>query len=450
VSLRCRPQGAALLAVLFLLLLVSVLLLAAYGWVAQTSELMTRSTAREVAFQRAQNALVFAASEFAAAADDRRSAIESLETPFGAVDSRLLGAWLWLRTRQALGIDTVTLTAMAGIRHDPSEPFVFQALDTRFPLVVADEGRIDGSVRVGRSGCKSDQWQGREYRFRVPTHGSIDTTTPTPATWGVDPSEWFRKLRELRVDPPLAPPDAEFAEGAVTLRSSGTFPPRPAWSASKLRAAEPVTIRVRGDLESIGSLLIEGPIEWIVEGNLTISDSTRIRGSAFWVEGTTTIAGGAEFAGQLLTTGQVSVREQAQVFAPSLVWCHRIIGTTADRSLRVEGSARIEGTLIQTVEFIPGEAPRTVGDVGVEMHSSEPQLVSAYLESYVLLYGKLSGEVYGKGFWFYEQPTTYINWLVRGQLTYNPKVTTFAWPFMPSRIGTPVFMYAEEPATYAL
>src|SRR5262245_44602875 len=122
-------SGSALLLVLFLLVLVSALLLAAYGSVHRDSADMARFTARQIAFNRGQAALIVAATEFAAMARQRNSTYENMETPFGMVTSRLFGAFLWLETAQVQGIDTVRIAVSSGIRNGPKEPYVFQSLD---------------------------------------------------------------------------------------------------------------------------------------------------------------------------------------------------------------------------------------------------------------------------------------------------------------------------------
>lgn len=436
-----NTTGSALLLVLFLLILVSALLLAAYGAVHRDSAAIARFTAWQIAYNRGQSALIMAACEFAAKAGTRASTFESIQTPYGVVRSRLFGAFLWMETSQVQGIDTVHIGVCSGIRHGPVESYVFQALEGQHSLVLANEGQIEGAVRVGRLGVKAGQWEGQSYEGRLPEREDIDTTQIAPTLWEQRPAEWFETLVRLRGEAPMNQPRLEDQEEGLAILTGGSLGATEFHNES-LRAQEPTVLRIAGDLLIAGRTQVWGPIEWIVDGNLTLTDSCQVQGSCFWVAGATTISGCAVLRGQVLSRTSVTLTDSARILESSLVWVHGLPDPEG-QSIAITDHSSMTGTVIQTLPPYVGGTPMPFAEIGLNVTSSKPQYLSAYLESYTKCESTLIGELFAKGFLTYKKPTTYLNWLVFGRIRYGSEASSFPWPFTQSTNGTPVFAYAK-------
>jgi hypothetical protein len=197
------------------------------------------------------------------------------------------------------------------------------------------------------------------------------------------------------------------------------------------------TLYIRGDLiiEDELSILSEDELTLFVEGNLTINnaitipdyskiiarDSLRINGSLIgsniflyggtYVEigGTYVEIGGTTLlGGQVLSSGSIVIKDQSYLSFPSLVYSSKefFAGGSPD-IIELRDEAIVDGSIIYSTPLSAFQRD----NMRIHIDTTTTLRGGLYNAGQTELHGTVLGSVLTQQFYFYESPTSYINWL---------------------------------------
>lgn len=304
----------------------------------------------------------------------------------------------YLQITSAAQVQRVTKQLRALVGETPSSPFqqaiVIGGVD--YPLVVTGKNRIIGGVTVGPEGVKKGRLKGRDFDGENLVDGKIERQRrPQMPHFN---AAWWQRVQQKYVQAladsaPNSTGDLHVNLNDSTQERRG---PKRFYSAKNIFLA--------------GTTQLPDEVELIAGGKIIVADHAVLKNSVLFGKAGIEVSGQSEITGQLLSAGDIILKEQAVLHYPSVVYCR---STFADNTWRgriaLQDQAVVRGTLIldsaswkraeennETIVQIPPKA-KVVGAI-YSMHNTEHR-------------GEVLGSLVTGQFFLYEAPTIYLNWL---------------------------------------
>jgi len=307
-----------------------------------------------------------------------------------------------------------SLRALAG--EMPSSAFqqaiVIGGVD--YPLVVTGRNRIIGNVTVGPEGVKKGRIKGRDFDGENLVDGKIDRQNKPQRPY-FNSALFHNVLQKYLL---------VLADSAKHLLQSNNV---------VLSQIQDERIHVEGDLHinlndstqkvrgpkrisSSKNVLINGAtqildnVELVAGGKIIVTDHAVLRNCVLFARTGIEVSGESQINGQLLSTGDIILKERSVLHYPSVVYCRSTFADNAWRGrILLQDQTVVRGTLIldsgqwkrskennETIVQITPNA-KVVGAV-YSMHNTEHR-------------GQVIGSIITGQVFLYESPTIYLNWL---------------------------------------
>ena len=412
-SVAGEQEGSGFLMVLVLITVMSILIAAVLAlYVAQHR--FIRRDAHRLQARYAAEAGVYIAMDSLQQNPSWRAVEAVVDLPEGQtshVTVEAFGGYVLIRSAAQYRRSRCTARALIGEVPPPSFENALQQWDGESGLHLAGTTAITGNIVVGRRGVKTKTFKRQRFTGRI--RGAVFNVPDLQPPYfdsrflqtAIEEAErYLRGASDPLLSDPKALPLARRlpSENRVYV-ASGDLRLTPADS---LLLQEPMTVMAQGDL------IVEGPIP-LQPGTMLLAGKTlqigkRVTGrdGLFFGREGLAITDTTRLSGQFFSRAYIRAAAAAYLAYPSVLYVtgERVV---PDGSIVVEDGAVIDGTLIY-----PPMDPRPEVRRGRVRIQPAAQVRGAIFNAHETeFHGTLYGALLTRHFYFYESPTSYVNWL---------------------------------------
>lgn len=422
-------QGSALASVLVISLIITLLIGLILSGIVLQSRFIQRETNSTKALYAAEAGLYeFLNSSyegidegtFSFIKDEVKSEIEALR--FG-------GFWE-IRSKAIVHNQVRLIRVLVGEKSSSDFESGIMLKDSSFALTLTWNAKITGDVSLAKFGVRTSSLKG--FPFRGKKEGDTNVRKP---------GETFPELRTRHFDQQKERFDKLFESGRLErfkTRYSGN---------QRFMPQEGDTLYVEEDTEWVTREIVNFPSDLtiVVEGNFVlngsykfgsftkviVSDTLLVGGSVTGTElliyagKSVQIGGGADIGAQVLSGGNIIVRDNAYLKYPSLLYSFKeLYSGGTEEVIHLRDNAIIDGSVI----YPYSTSSFTQNLFRVKVDSNATVRGSIYSNGQTELEGKVYGSVLTNQFYFYEDPTDYINWIRDAEIDITKRPGNFVIP----------------------
>lgn len=423
-------EGSALATVLVISVIITLLI----GLILAGIVLQTRFIQREINSTKALYAAEAGLYEFLNSSFEGidEGTFSSVQKDGGKMDietSRFGGLWD-IKSKAVIQTQTRKIRVLVGDKSSLDFENAIMLKDSSSALTLTWNANITGDVSLAKFGVRTNSLKG--FAFRGKKEG--DTIIRKPG-------ESFLGLRTAHFDQQKEYFDYLFQSGQLErfkTRYSGDqrFMPQKGDTLYFDEDTEWVTrdpVDLPSDLIIIakGNVLLNGPYQFGSFTKLIVSDTLLVGGSVTGTElliyagKSVQIGGGTDIGAQVLSGGTIIVRDNAYLKYPSLLYSFKELYSGGDEEvIRLRDNAIIDGSVI----YPYSTSSFTQNLFRVKVDSNATVRGSIYSNGQTELEGKVYGSVLTNQFYFYENPTDYINWIRDAEIDVTNRPKQFVIP----------------------
>jgi len=344
-----------------------------------------------------------------------------------SVSPSLSGGYILVTSTGNIGNLQVTKKALIGLMPDRDLNAAIINSAENYPLTLAGRTNIIGDVIVGPGSITRGSIEGEAYQNKELVNGRIiqraavlkpkidnkpiedyldDITNKTafPDRYVIG-SSVMTEFEKLDLEKPYTIKIENNLEiNSLTLKIKN----------------EKISIAASGNIRIIGNSKLDGLIELIAGKSIYIENKSNLNGLILVAKDSIILKNRSVFSGQALSTNKIRIKDSAFINYPSLLY---VFGRDDNES--------------KTIEFGPNSYSRAVAVLKSENkdHSYQSQkilvdtnsYVSGYLfsDTYMDIRGVLFGTSKAESYFYFKEPTIYINWLR------NVTINRFRLDFIP-------------------
>jgi hypothetical protein len=326
------------------------------------------------------------------------------------------GGYWRARSKGILFNASVVIDGLAGAAATTLMDYALVLTRHDYPLVVSGDTRITGPVWLGPAGVRSGVVDGRRYSGIRTVDGEIITNRPLPVS-PFDPAFLQQQLTSLQAmakhpGHPVVDLQNRISLDSMRISLEGAFTlPR------EIGTARDCHLVCSGAL-TINNQISLGPWSVLVSSDKIYIDQARLDRVLCCAP---EIIIGSRCTGniQLLSAGTIRIESGARLEWPSVAYASN---DTLSGGIKMAENSHLTGCLILQSGMNRPEPNRIV--IASEAHVRGLVFANTEIE----LKGNITGCVITNGFYFYHEPTTYINWLLDAVIDRPAFPANPAWP----------------------
>lgn len=409
-------QGSVLITVLIITLIVALFIGAVLGGIYLQSSFIQQDINRTKALYKAEQNIY------------RYLQLGSSLDSLGVVRSLNYGGFLVVHSSAEMGNQEVKIEALMGAIPDSVFNYAISLKDTNSALNITGNTLINGDVATGSNQVSTSTFKGFPFR------GTFDGEAKKK-----NMLHFFPEFNAESIEYQLEKFESFFEEDLNRFSANG--------------------FRDLSDSKDNDTLFFEGSQDWefsegfvapnkvvvIVNGNLTIEgsgnlgtyasyivkDTLRLRGG---IQGTHALlsagkiielSGEVSLFGQVLSRGKIELSGTSYLRYPSLVYSSSETYLGDEKEvIHLKDQSAIDGMVLYPVETraFNQEQFRIKIDEGATVRGGVYNVGQTELD------GSVFGSVLTRQFYFYESPTTYINWLKDAEVDYSKRPQNYVIP----------------------
>ena len=379
----------------------------------------------------------------------RDTVIDLPEGQTSRVAVEAFGGYLYIRSTASYRRSRGTVRALVGEVPPTDFHNAVYLWDTESSMHVAGTTRITGDIVIGRRGLRKSPFKRRRFTGRIDgrVHRVEDLEAPFFDGYFLEQS--LEKLeRYLGGSPGTSPPAAERLPLAKRLPGENRVHlvsgPLRLTDADSLLLREPLTVVARGNLTLEGPLRFQPGTIFITAQTLTIKGTVTGREGLFWGRESIETSGAASLSGQFFSRKDIHIASKAYLGYPSLLY---VTGEAAETGggILIEEDAVVDGTIVH-----PPVDPRPAIPRGRIVVEPAAQVRGAIFNAHETeFHGALYGSLLTHQLYFYESPTSYVNWLKDAVVAVDERPIKYVLPLrfslMPHLAVLSWEVHIEEP-----
>lgn len=352
------------------------------------------------------------------------------------IATRPYGAYLLLTSQGKTGSQVCTARAVIGRAPDSLLKNALVLIDERFPLTVTGATQINGDILSGAIDITSGQIDGQgiyQERFHNGNHiiGSPKTLVSSSPDVIADYTKYINTQiassgYEVSTSLVLRKEDSKYLDEHKIIHVAGNLEIN---GLDYLSYDSLITIKVDGWAIIRGRTRLEGLIEILADRFILVQDNASLTGGVYYAGDSLVISDDCRFASQGITERPISVRDRARVEYPSAL-ISLVSGKNEGDQATINLSTRKR--LSSVCLLIPSDTSSQQLREKIYVDSGVSLEGVMYSPGYVDLRGNVDGAVVTYDFWYYQAPTTYINWLRNAKIR---RTALRYWPAMPLPFG---------------
>ncbi len=356
----------------------------------------------------------------------------------------------WVLTSDAeVGGRSKKIRVMVGQNGDRLFNHAIVLGDVRTPLNLTGSTSVNGDILTGLEGVQYRPFRGEIFSGSFSGNVSIADSSALPLFRTDLVDREIEKYRSLIETPPgdmysqkgsyinipsfkaLDDHTVFFKEGNLSIQAnSPAFLP------------DSTTWIVTGNLTVNGELDAGRFTRFIVGDTLTVNSNLKGEHTLFYAGKLARMAGNTNVSAQIISEGDISLSGKNYLRYPSLLYVKPDIqGSIKTGTINVKNETLIEGVIM-------------ISDIVDAIVTDEKTLISigegvtlkgaVYNTSRTEMSGTVYGTVMTNQFYFYNSPTTYLNWLKDAQINIADRPSPFAVPIGFSEEAEFEILYREE------
>lgn len=163
-----------------------------------------------------------------------------------------------------------------------------------------------------------------------------------------------------------------------------------------------------------GNLIVNGNIELGMFNKIVVRDTLQISGNIsgqhtlFYAGKSLQIGGAAKISCQCISGNEIVIRDDAYLQYPSFLYTEQEYNSTPQNEIiHIRGNSVVDGTIV----YPAGQNQFSTENFKIKIDEKALVRGGIYTLGQTELSGKVYGSVLSRQFYFYESPTSYINWL---------------------------------------
>ncbi len=180
-----------------------------------------------------------------------------------------------------------------------------------------------------------------------------------------------------------------------------------------------------------GKLRIEGEGTFGKFTSIIVQDSLLVTGEVngehllMYAKNHIELSGQTQMSTQLLSKGSISIKDESYLTYPSLVYSSRPFQTFEDaESIRIADQAVVDGTVILSGESVSGNNQKA----RIKIEKDAIVRGAVYSDQQVDIEGTVLGSIITDQFYFYDAPTSYVNWIRDATIDVSQRPANFQTP----------------------
>ncbi len=321
------------------------------------------------------------------------------------------GGFLFIRSEALYRRSRSTVRAFVGEVPPADFHNAVYLWDTESSMHVAGTTRITGDIVVGPRGLRKSTFKRRRFTGRLDGTVHKISNLKEPFFDGHFLQGAIEDLdRYLSGSPATSPPTEQrrpLAKGLPSEnpvhRVSGSLQ---LTEADSLLLRDPVTIVARGNLTLEGALHFQPGTVFIAGQTLLIKEGVTGREGLFYGRRRVETSGNVLLSGQFFSREYIGVARKAYLDYPSVLY---VTGEAAEQGggILIEDGAVVNGTLVHP----PLDAEPAIPQGRVIVEPAAQVRGAVFNAHETEFHGTLYGALLTHQLYFYESPTSYVNWL---------------------------------------
>lgn len=414
INITDEEEGSALITVLIITVIISVLILGILGTVYVQTSFIQRDidkskalyTAEEGVFRLLDSVANQKTTKIDTIIYTHNNRIELTLEPFGGVYN--------IHSKTSYGAKKLNLNVIVGEKATKVFNNALVIGDTTSALNVTGSTIINGDIVSGKGGVRESSFKG------FPFSGKIEGESFEIGKDFNFPEFDTRLFEEFIKDMDELLQKRDYPSIKVFSRKKDLF----SWTLTgdtvffdknlTVEVNEKFSIPANKTLLIDGNLIVNGELKVGEFSKIVSSDSVlvsgKIEGSDFitYAENLVEIGGISVAKGQFLSSGRIKIKDNTYLQYPSVIYTSsEYFDGKEPEVILISDQAKVDGTLLYPVEN--NSFTRDLFRVKIEEGANVKGGV--YTLSQTELKGKIQGTIATNQLYFYESPTTYINWL---------------------------------------
>ena len=412
-----EEQGSALITVLIIALIVALFIGVVLGGIYVQSTFIQQDIDRTKALYQAEQQIY----EFLYSGQEPDST--------GTITSTNYGGFLKISSSTQVKKQKITLEVLTGVLPDSVFDYAIALKDTNSSLSVAGSTTINGDIASGSNQIERSTFKGFPFR------GSFTGEAKKKNMRDFFPAFQYESL-EVQLDK-----HSSFYES----ESKSKFAVRDLSELAQSQEGDTLYFADSQEWSINETTAIPKDIVVLVEGNLTITGDGNLGPyTTFFARDTLSIGGSimathaivsagifmelrdqVSMNAQLISRGRIQLMDQVYLTYPSMVYSSTTTYLGEQQEvIHMQDESTVDGTLVYPIET------GTFNQEQFRIKIDENALLrgSIYNQGQTELAGTVYGSVLTKQFFFYESPTTYINWIKDAEIDITQRPQDFIVP----------------------
>ncbi len=410
-------QGSALITVLIIALIVALFIGAILGGINVQSTFIQHDIDRSKALYRAEQQIY----EFLYSGQEPDST--------GTITSTNYGGFLKISSSSQVKKQKITLEVLAGAIPDSVFDYAIALKDTNSSLSVTGSTNINGDIASGSNQIERSTFKGFPFR------GSFTGEAKKKNMRDFFPALQYESL-EVQLDRHTSFFESD-RKNQFTVRDlselaqsqagdSLYFADSQEWSVNQTTTfPKDIVVLVEGNLTITGDGNLGTYTTFIARDTLSIGGSVTATHAILSAGTFMELRDQVSMNAQLISKGRIQLRDQVYLTYPSMVYTSTTTFLGEQQEvIHLQEESTVDGTLVYPIET--GRFNREQFRIKID----ENALLrgSIYNQGQTELTGTVYGSVLTKQFFFYESPTTYINWIKDAEIDINQRPQDFIVP----------------------
>lgn len=345
------------------------------------------------------------------------------------ISAKPFGGFLDLESAATVKRKERKIRVLAGAKKTDVFEYVVVLGDTSSVLMLTGSTQLKGDILTGQIGTRTTDFKGISFSGSLEGEQTQQSGALLPRF-----NASFIQNQEAVITNSFQ--DGTFSafasgyDGNENLNSMAKdtlyFDGNVSWSSmNSVSFPKDITIAVNGSLTLNGNYYFGAFTKLLVKDTLRVGGSISGEHVLMYAGQSLQVGGGAQLSAQVLSGGEIIIRDDAYLTYPSLIYADQEL--SPDRQeiiIDIRGNARVDGTVVypvQTSNFTSGLFRVRVSDQAVVRGG-------IYTLGQTELEGTVLGSVLTQQFYFYESPSSYINWLKDAKVDFSGRPENYVVP----------------------
>lgn len=331
-------------------------------------------------------------------------------------DISLRGAYFLIKSVGGYKNEKIARFALIGIKPGRRINAAVINCSKQYPLVFAGNSSVIGDIIAGLESVTSGALDGISMPLDSLYDGSIHIV-PDNNLPRIDKNIIVYFLSQIRQ---RAHTPQKFIHGSWVLQDKNDLDGSSCTviendleinSASLVEYANDILIYCRGNVEIKGTTRISGLITVVSEKSICVTSDAILKDVILIAADSITICGDAFFNGQAISGHSIKVSNNARVAYPSLLY-------TYDSGAFGESRITFSGRSVSSANAVMEPLDEPDRDKISLLAKEATATVSGYLQdwNYSGIEGRFCGTTVSKNYWYSQDRSTYVNWLVDARI----------------------------------